>query len=105
MNEERPDQNLIPVAEAEPDVTDTEAEQDLREAEDDSLRTETDRTAFEDERLSPLLEDGEYSPEEYEEMLAMYEETMSEIAEGEIVQATVVRVTEGAAILDVGFKS
>ncbi|MEE9576298.1 MAG: 30S ribosomal protein S1, partial [Gemmatimonadota bacterium] len=126
MNEERPDQNLIPVAEAEPDVADAEpdvadaetevadaepevadAEPEVADAEPehDSLTIDIDRTAFGDERLSPLLEDGEYSPEEYEEMLAMYEETMSEIAEGEIVQATVVRVTEGAAILDVGFKS
>ncbi|MEE8175556.1 MAG: hypothetical protein V3T97_03015, partial [Gemmatimonadota bacterium] len=100
MNEERPDQNLIPVAEAEPDVTDaehdvtdaehdvTDAEPDVTDAEPDSLTTDIGRTALEDERLSPLLEDGEYSQEEYEEMLAMYEETMSEIAEGEIVQAT-----------------
>ncbi len=105
MNEERPDQNLSPVAEAEPDVAEAEPDVTDAEPERDSLTIDIDRTAFEDERLSPLLEDGEYSPEEYEEMLAMYEETMSEIAEGEIVQATVVRVTEGAAILDVGFKS
>ncbi len=52
-----------------------------------------------------LLEEGEYTPEEYEEMLAMYEDTLSEIAEGEIVKATILRTTETAVILDVGFKS
>jgi small subunit ribosomal protein S1 len=51
------------------------------------------------------LDAGEYSDEEYEEMLAMYEETLSEIAEGEIVKATVLRKTENSVILDVGFKS
>ena len=52
-----------------------------------------------------LLEEGEYTPDEYEEMLAMYEDTLSEIAEGEIVKATILRTTESAVILDVGFKS
>jgi small subunit ribosomal protein S1 len=51
------------------------------------------------------LDAGEYSDEEYEEMLAMYEDTLSEIAEGEIVKATVLRKTENSVILDVGFKS
>jgi small subunit ribosomal protein S1 len=52
-----------------------------------------------------MLERGEYSSEEYDEMMALYEDTLSEIAEGEIVKATVLRKTETAVILDVGFKS
>jgi len=38
-------------------------------------------------------------------MLSMYEGTMAQIAEGEIVKSKVLRVTENAVILDVGFKS
>ncbi|TFG51277.1 MAG: 30S ribosomal protein S1 [Gemmatimonadales bacterium] len=38
-------------------------------------------------------------------MLSMYEGTMSQIVEGEIVRSKVLRVTENAVILDVGFKS
>ncbi|MGH7448854.1 MAG: 30S ribosomal protein S1, partial [Longimicrobiales bacterium] len=38
-------------------------------------------------------------------MLEMYEETLTNIEEGEIVKARVLRVTENAVILDVGFKS
>jgi small subunit ribosomal protein S1 len=49
--------------------------------------------------------DEEYTPEEFEAMLEMYEETLSNIEEGEIVKAKVLRVTENAVILDVGFKS
>jgi small subunit ribosomal protein S1 len=52
-----------------------------------------------------LFEEDEYTFDEYEEMLAMYEETLKEIEEGEIVRARVIRVTDNAVILDVGFKS
>jgi small subunit ribosomal protein S1 len=54
---------------------------------------------------SPFLEEDEYSLDEYEAMLAMYEETLTNIEEGEIVTARVLRITENAVILDVGFKS
>src|SRR5687768_3374427 len=50
-------------------------------------------------------EEDEYSPEEYEAMLEMYDETLSSIEEGEIVTARVLRVTDSMVILDVGFKS
>jgi small subunit ribosomal protein S1 len=52
-----------------------------------------------------FYEEDEYSLEEYEAMLEMYEETLSNIEEGEIIKARVLRVTENAVILDVGFKS
>lgn len=57
------------------------------------------------EPLSKFLEEDEYSPEEYEQLLSMYEETLTNIEEGEIVKAKVLRVTDNAVILDVGFKS
>jgi len=50
-------------------------------------------------------DDDEYSPEEYERMMALYEGTLANIEEGEIVKARVLRVTDNAVILDVGFKS
>ncbi len=52
-----------------------------------------------------LFDEHEYSDEEYEQMLSMYEDTLKNIEEGEIVKAKIVRVTETAAILDLGFKS
>jgi small subunit ribosomal protein S1 len=51
------------------------------------------------------LYDEDYSEDEYEQMLSMYEGTMASIAEGEIVKSKVLRITENAVILDVGFKS
>src|SRR5687768_8048105 len=52
-----------------------------------------------------FLDDDEYSQEEFDAMLEMYDETLSSIEEGEIVKARVLRVTDTAVILDVGFKS
>lgn len=56
-------------------------------------------------KTSVWEDEDEYSPEEYEAMLEMYEDTLTNIEEGEIVKARVLRVTENAVILDVGFKS
>jgi small subunit ribosomal protein S1 len=52
-----------------------------------------------------LFEESDYTLDEYEEMLSLYEDTLGDIAEGEIVKATVLRKTDNAVILDVGFKS
>jgi small subunit ribosomal protein S1 len=52
-----------------------------------------------------LFDEVEYDLEEYEALLAMYEDTLTHIEEGEIVKARVLRVTDKAVILDVGFKS
>jgi small subunit ribosomal protein S1 len=56
-------------------------------------------------RVRQDLYDEEYSDQDYEQMLSMYEGTMSQIVEGEIVKSKVLRVTDNAVILDVGFKS
>jgi small subunit ribosomal protein S1 len=56
-------------------------------------------------RVREDLIDESYTSEEYEQMLSMYEGTMASIAEGEIVKSKVLRVTDNAVILDVGFKS
>ena len=52
-----------------------------------------------------FFEEDEYTAEEAEAMMQMYEDTLSSIQEGEIVKARVLRVTDNAVILDVGFKS
>jgi small subunit ribosomal protein S1 len=52
-----------------------------------------------------LFDEEEYDLEEYEALLEMYEDTLTNIEEGEIVKARVLRVTDKSVILDVGFKS
>ena len=56
-------------------------------------------------RVRSDLYDEDYSEDEYESMLALYEGTMSQIVEGEIVKSKILRITDNAVILDVGFKS
>jgi small subunit ribosomal protein S1 len=56
-------------------------------------------------RVRQDLIDEDYTSEDYEKMLPMYEQTMASIVEGEIVKSKVLRVTDNAVILDVGFKS
>ena len=47
----------------------------------------------------------EYSSDEIAKMTELYEGTLSNIEEGEIVKSKVLRVTDTSVILDVGFKS
>jgi len=49
--------------------------------------------------------DREYSTEEFEQYLKMYEPTLRDIQEGEIVKGRVMGVTKEDVIVDVGFKS
>ena len=72
----------------------------------DQLHPSTDQfTSPTGLRVRQDLYDEDYTDEDYEQMLSMYEGTMSQIVEGEIVKSKVLRVTDNAVILDVGFKS
>jgi small subunit ribosomal protein S1 len=51
------------------------------------------------------LDAMEYTPEEYETLLAMYEDTIQDIKEGEIVTGRILGVSHDDVIVDVGFKS
>ena len=77
--------------------------------EEDSL-AETRPQPFKPSRIDVEIDadprdDTQYDDEEYQELLALYEETLSEITEGEIVKAHVIGKTNLDIILDVGFKS
>jgi small subunit ribosomal protein S1 len=104
-----PDTPETPEAEATDDAPEAEAADETPEAEEVAPESTSDEAAT--EREWDLSLDGdprhesEYTPEEYEELLSMYEETLSEIAEGEIVTAQVLSKTDTEVILDVGFKS
>ncbi|MDE2890272.1 MAG: 30S ribosomal protein S1 [Gemmatimonadota bacterium] len=51
------------------------------------------------------LDEREYSEEEFASMMSLYEDTMSNITEGEIVSGTVLAVAENSVVVDIGFKS
>jgi small subunit ribosomal protein S1 len=52
-----------------------------------------------------LYDEDDYSADELEAMMAMYNGTMASIDEGEIVSAIVLEIRDNLVILDVGFKS
>ena len=72
---------------------------------DDSLESSSPPSQPPTIRVRSDLYDEDYSDEQYEEMLQLYEGTLQSIAEGEIVKSKVLRVTDTHVILDVGFKS
>src|ERR1041385_7882228 len=44
-------------------------------------------------------------PKDFETMLGIYDESFRNMAEGEVVKGTVLKVTESAVVVDVGYKS
>src|ERR1700722_12725921 len=44
-------------------------------------------------------------PQEFAAMLAVYDHSFRNMAEGEVVKGTVLKVTESAVVVDVGYKS
>jgi small subunit ribosomal protein S1 len=51
------------------------------------------------------LDDEEYSPKQYQHLLDMYNQTLQDIKEGEIIKGRVLDITREDVIVDVGFKS
>ena len=49
--------------------------------------------------------DEELSREEYQKLLEMYDDSMRNLTEGEIVTGRIIGVTSNAVIVDVGYKS
>ena len=97
----------VPAAIAEePEVESVPEEESEQEREEQLIGPAPDSLFADSEDGMPNdLDAGEYTDEEFETMLAMYEDTLHDIVEGEIVKATVLRKTDNAVILDVGFKS
>src|ERR671933_195952 len=56
-------------------------------------------------RRPELYDEDEYSSDEMDAMMEMYNGTMASIDEGEIVKARVLEVRENVVVLDIGFKS
>src|SRR3954447_12902628 len=56
-------------------------------------------------RRPELYDDDEYTSEDYERMMEMYQGSMASIDEGEIVKAKVQSIRENMVVLDIGFKS
>jgi small subunit ribosomal protein S1 len=95
---------------AEPAVTPVATEQASAESAAEKTETAIKSEPEQDQTTTALAtavydDDEGYSEEEYEQMLAAYDETMQDIREGEIVSGKVIQVSESDVMIDVGFKS
>ncbi|RME01013.1 MAG: 30S ribosomal protein S1, partial [Calditrichaeota bacterium] len=55
--------------------------------------------------LDELKEESEYSPDEYENFIKLYDDSISEFKEGEVVTGKIVAIGEKEVSVDIGFKS
>jgi len=53
----------------------------------------------------PRGDDDQIDPEEYAKLLDIYDNSFRNIAEGEVVKGTVLKVTASEVVIDVGYKS
>ncbi len=83
----------------------SEAEIALKKTRTKAARLKARRTDLEPALSAEDIETQEYSTEEFQNMLSMYEGTLQDIKEGEVVNGTVLGVTRDDIIVDVGFKS
>ena len=67
--------------------------------------TEQHDAAVSEEAESDLLRAAEEGDLSFEELAALYDESMRHLEEGEIVRGTVVEITDSDVVVDVGYKS
>jgi len=56
-------------------------------------------------KLEDLANDTEYDSSEYDELVKMYDQTMSDFVEGELVRGKILAINEKEVAVDIGFKS
>src|SRR5499426_252627 len=56
-------------------------------------------------KARPREDDDQTDPAEYARLLEIYDSSFRNIAEGEVVKGTVLKVTASEVIVDVGYKS
>src|SRR6476659_2557478 len=78
-------------------ATGTLSEREKRDAQRAQLRPLANRR--------PELYDDDYTSEEYETMMELYNGTLASIDEGEIVKSKVLEIRDNMVVLDIGFKS
>jgi small subunit ribosomal protein S1 len=107
-----PDENRITMDET--IVLDNEVEKKPRAAAglaldrkpvDELLDEELERASSSVNIRPDLFDEEEYSLAEYEALLDVYEESIQDIREGQIVTGHILRVDENVVVLDIGFKS
>lgn len=69
------------------------------------LDINADRKFAKNSRVTRFQRQSDYSPQEYGELMKMYEGTLGEITEHEIVKGRIVQINDDEVSIDIGFKS
>jgi small subunit ribosomal protein S1 len=56
-------------------------------------------------KLADVKEDIEYSPEEFNQMVKLYEDTLTDFVEGEVIVGKILAIGDKEVAIDIGFKS
>ncbi|MDX1622519.1 MAG: 30S ribosomal protein S1 [Gemmatimonadota bacterium] len=100
------DETSTPTATLTDESTTQEEELPVDEKPADELLDEEIERSAEAVNIRPdLFDEDEYSLDEYEALLGMYEESIQDIQEGQIVTGRILRIDDAVVVLDVGFKS
>lgn len=85
----------------------TEVKEEKTEKSEEPQKSETTTDEFEEivVDISELEEEKEYPDAEMETLTRLYNQTMSKISEGEIVNGRILNITDNGVIIDIGFKS
>jgi small subunit ribosomal protein S1 len=102
--EEEKEVNVEPVEE---DKTEEAAgeKSEVKEKKESSKKKEKHDDEIEVVRLEDLTEESEYSDKEMDFMTQMYDKTLREIKQGDIVKGKILDVTDSDVLVDIGFKS
>jgi small subunit ribosomal protein S1 len=93
------------VAKPKPEKTESGTTVKTKTQEDTPDKSRIDDSDIEIVHLEDLLEEKEYSQQEIDFMTQMYDKTLREIKQGDIVKGKILDVTSGDVLVDIGFKS
>ncbi len=106
---EKPQEQLTPEeAPQGTEETTPEVVEDKKEEQPEVKAEVKEEKKVEEKKPAPFElppEEEEYSEEEFQRFAELYERTLSEINEGQIVEGRVLTITEKDVIVDIGFKS
>jgi len=115
-----PEEKEEPVAETQPDQPEEKVEEKVEtkaeETEEKAKPEKKEKAKAKEEattetvqeeivKIAELKEESEYSEDEHKFLTQMYDKTLNEIKQGDIVKGKVLDVTDSEVIVDIGFKS
>jgi small subunit ribosomal protein S1 len=102
--EEKKEEKAEPVEETKTEeVADKKSEKS--EKKESAKKKSKDDDEIEIVRLEDLTEESEYSEKEIDFLTQMYDKTLHEIKQGDIVKGKILDVTDSDVLVDIGFKS